>query len=145
MDAKPIRLSTARNIAFGYREETKKELDKMVSQGIIKPVGDKATEWCSPMIVVQKPGGDIRICVDLSKPNEFIKRPTHPGASRKRLFWTIRCIRNIFQPWLLLKDIGKYFLQKNFKSCKHSSHHGEGINTSQHLWDLVQLETSIIC
>ena len=43
-DAKPIRLSTARNIAFGYREQTKKELDKMVSQGIIKPVGDKATE-----------------------------------------------------------------------------------------------------
>ena len=42
-DAKPIRLSTARNIAFGYREETKKELDKMVSQGIIKVVGDKAT------------------------------------------------------------------------------------------------------
>ena len=24
-DANPIRLSTARNIAFGYREETKKE------------------------------------------------------------------------------------------------------------------------
>ena len=43
-DAKPIRLSTARNIAFGYREETKKELDKMVSEEIIKPVGDKATE-----------------------------------------------------------------------------------------------------
>ena len=84
-DAKPIRLSTARNIAFGYRDQTKKELDKMVSQGIIKPVGDKATEWCSPMIVVQKPGGGIRICVDLSKLNKFVKRPTHPGASPKEV------------------------------------------------------------
>ena len=37
-DAKHIRLSTARNIAFGYREQTKNEFDKMVSQGIIKPV-----------------------------------------------------------------------------------------------------------
>ena len=55
----------------------------MVSQGIIKPVGDKATEWCSPMIVVQKLGGGIRICVDLSKLNKFVKRPTHPGASPK--------------------------------------------------------------
>ena len=43
-DAKPIRLSTARNIAFGYGEQTKKELHKMVSQELIKPVGDKATE-----------------------------------------------------------------------------------------------------
>ena len=43
-DAKPIRLSTARNIAVGYHEETKKKLDKMISQGIIQPVGDKATE-----------------------------------------------------------------------------------------------------
>ena len=62
-DAKPIRLSTARNIAFGYREETKKELDKMVSQGIIKPVGDKATDWCSPMIVVRS--GYIITCKHL--------------------------------------------------------------------------------
>ncbi len=64
-DAKPIRLFIARNIAFRYREQTKKELDKMVLQGIIKPVGDRATEWCSPMIVVQTPGGGIIICVDL--------------------------------------------------------------------------------
>ncbi len=50
-DAKTIRLSTARNIAFRYREETKTELDKMVAEGISKPVGDKSTEWCAPMIV----------------------------------------------------------------------------------------------
>ena len=57
----------------------------MVSQRIIKPVGDKATEWCSPMIVVRKPGGGIRICVDLSKLNKFVKRSTHPGASPKEV------------------------------------------------------------
>ena len=84
-DAKPIRLSTARNIAFGYRDETKKELDKMVSQGIIKPVGDKARGWCSPMIVVRMRGSGIMICVDLSKLNKFVKRPAHPGASPKEV------------------------------------------------------------
>ena len=76
-DAKPIRLSTARNIAFGYREEMKKEqLDKMVSERIIKLAGDKATEWCSAMIVVQKPGSSIRTCADLSELNKFVKIPT---------------------------------------------------------------------
>ena len=57
----------------------------MASQGIIKPVGDKATEWCSPTIVVRKPGGGIRICVDLSKLNKFVKRPTYPGTSPKEV------------------------------------------------------------
>ena len=55
----------------------------MVSQGTIKRDGDKATELCSQMTVVRKPGGGIRICVDLSKLNKFVKRPTHPGASPK--------------------------------------------------------------
>ena len=88
----------------------------MVSQGIIKPVGDKATEWCSPMIVVRKPGGGIRICVDLSKLNKFVKRPTHPGAIPKEVIKTFRLTRNIFQHWMLLKVIGKYLLQKRLKS-----------------------------
>ena len=52
-NAKSIRLSTASNIAFGYGEETKKELHKMVSQGTIKPDGDKATEWCLSIIVAK--------------------------------------------------------------------------------------------
>ena len=73
--AKHIRLSTARTMAYGYLEEAKKELDKMVSQGIIKPVGDKAIEWCTPMVVVRKPGGGIRICVDLSKLNKLVRKP----------------------------------------------------------------------
>ena len=39
-DAKPLRLSTARNMAFGYREEINKS-DKMVTHGFIKSVGKK--------------------------------------------------------------------------------------------------------
>ena len=49
-----------------------------------------------------------------------------------------------FQPWMLLKDIGKYFLQKNLRRRQHSSHLGGGINIFVHRWDLVQLETTII-
>lgn len=53
----------------------------MAAQGIFKPFRDKATDWCSPIIVVQQPGGEVKICVDLSKLNKFVKTPTHPGAS----------------------------------------------------------------
>ena len=80
-EANPIRISTCRKLAHAFREETKRELRKMVRQGVIKPVGDVATDWCHPMVVVEKPGGGIRICVDLTKLNKYVKRPTHPGPS----------------------------------------------------------------
>ena len=79
----PIILSTARNLAFATREERKIELDKMVCQGVMKPVGHKATEWYNPMVVGNTHGGGIRICVNLSKLNKYVKRPSHSGSSPK--------------------------------------------------------------
>ena len=33
---------------------------------VIKRV-DEPTEWCAPIIVVPKPSGEVRVCVDLTK------------------------------------------------------------------------------
>ena len=44
-EAVPIRVSTARKLAYALRDDTKKELDLIVQQGVIKPVGDIATTW----------------------------------------------------------------------------------------------------
>ena len=49
-EAVPIRVSTARKLAYALRDDTKKELDLMVQQGVIKPVGDVTTTWCHPMV-----------------------------------------------------------------------------------------------
>ena len=43
-DANPMQISTARKLACAFREETKKDLEKMLRQGVIKPVGDMATD-----------------------------------------------------------------------------------------------------
>ncbi len=32
------------------------------------------TDWCAPMVPVMKPNGKVRICIDLKKKNENIKR-----------------------------------------------------------------------
>ena len=58
--APPLRLPAYR-LPYAYRDRVKKELDDMLKLGIIEP---SASEWASPMVVVAKKDGALRICVD---------------------------------------------------------------------------------
>ena len=49
------------------------ELQRMEQLGVITRV-DKPTDWCAGMVVVPKPNGNVRICVDLTKLNECVHR-----------------------------------------------------------------------
>ena len=55
----------------------KAELDRMQELGVITPIQDP-TEWCAGMVVVPKPDGKVRICVDLTKLNENVCWELHP-------------------------------------------------------------------
>ena len=52
----------------------------MLEMGVIKRV-DEPTDWCVPVVVVPKPSGEVRICVDLTKLNGNIKREVYPLPS----------------------------------------------------------------
>ena len=74
--AKPFCMKAPRAIPFAYRDKLKKELDKLQQQGIIVPVTEP-TKWCVPIVVTPKKGTDcIRLCVDLSKLNCYVRRVT---------------------------------------------------------------------
>ena len=77
---KPRQSLTARAIPHAYREQAKQELDKMVNEGIIRPVSEP-TEWLSPFLVVGKPNGNVRLVVDFKDINRYILRPVHPFPS----------------------------------------------------------------
>lgn len=47
------------------REEVKRMLDDMVTQGIIRHVTQ--FQWASPIVIVRKPNGAFRICINPSK------------------------------------------------------------------------------
>ena len=49
------------------------ELKRMIKMGVIRKV-DKATEWCHPIVIVTKPSGDIKLCIDLTKLNTGVQR-----------------------------------------------------------------------
>ncbi|KAL1477271.1 hypothetical protein MTO96_035868 [Rhipicephalus appendiculatus] len=73
-------LSSPRRIRISLYEKTKPELQSMQNLGVISPV-DEPTEWCAPMVVVPKPSGDVRICVDFTELNRHVPRERHPLPS----------------------------------------------------------------
>ena len=52
-----------RRLPITMRDKVKDELSRMVKEGIIKKV-KKPTSWVNSMVVVTKPNGSIRICID---------------------------------------------------------------------------------
>jgi hypothetical protein len=48
------------------------ELQRMLRSGIITEVTE-ATDWCAPMVLVEKKNGKVRIYVDFKKLNEAVK------------------------------------------------------------------------
>lgn len=66
---KPYRIPTI------YQEEVDRQLKTMVDQGIIER---SKSPWSSPLIIVKKKGGGIRLCVDYRYLNEFTKKDKFP-------------------------------------------------------------------
>ena len=59
------------------RQKVEEELKRMEEEDVIRPVKNP-TEWCAPIVVVPKSNGKVRICVDLTKPNESVRRENFP-------------------------------------------------------------------
>jgi hypothetical protein len=64
-----------RRIPFGYREEVRNDLKTILNDGIIEKL---SSEWASPLVLVRKPSGDLRICVDYRKLNEVTAFTSYP-------------------------------------------------------------------
>lgn len=54
-------------------DKMEQKLEELVECDIIEPV-EGPTPWVSPVLMVPKPSGDIRLCVDMRKANKAIVR-----------------------------------------------------------------------
>ena len=74
---KPV-AQPVRRIPFGVREKVERKLDELLESGIIEEVPEGPTGWISPLVVVPKSDGDVRICVDMRRANQAIIRERQP-------------------------------------------------------------------
>ena len=65
-DAKPVQQRRYR-LNPNYAVKVKEEIDKVLKVGFIRPV--KKATWFSPIMVITKKNGKIRVCVDYQKLN----------------------------------------------------------------------------
>ena len=64
-------------VAHSLQEPLKKELDRLVQEDIIVPLGtDKPSEWCNSFVCIPKPNGKIRLCLDPTQLIKLLPTPT---------------------------------------------------------------------
>ena len=71
-----LRQQPHRWIPFHVRGDARKELERLERLDIIERV-ERPTPWISPIVVVPKKSGEVRICVDMPEANKAVKREKH--------------------------------------------------------------------
>ena len=72
----PVR-KPARKVPLALCEKFKQEIDSMVKAGILTEVTPEMStpEWLNSFVIVKKPNGNLRVCLD---PTDLNKHIIHP-------------------------------------------------------------------
>ncbi|XP_048584683.1 uncharacterized protein K02A2.6-like [Nematostella vectensis] len=66
-----------RRIPFSRRQKVADKLEELEKLGVVEKV-NSPTSWINPLVAVEKPNGDVRICLDMRQANQAILRERHP-------------------------------------------------------------------
>ena len=89
-DATPVAIQNPRGIPHKLKEKVNNELNNMHDLNVISPV-DFPTDWCSPLVVVIKKDGTIRLCIDFIRLNEAVCCERYPLPSTD---YILACLGN---------------------------------------------------
>lgn len=74
LDNTPFKIPR-RQIPFAYKEEVKSMINKYLDMGIIRP---SDSPYSSPITLVKKKNGEIRMCIDYRKLNSLTRKDAYP-------------------------------------------------------------------
>ena len=78
----------ARPVPYAPRSKFDNELDRLEREGVIHKI--EFAEWASPIVVVKKKNGDVRLCADFKVSiNKYIDQQQHPIPSPTDLLSTL--------------------------------------------------------
>ncbi|XP_051784491.1 uncharacterized protein K02A2.6-like [Erpetoichthys calabaricus] len=77
-----------RRLPFSVREAVSKELKRLEQEDIIEKTD--SSPWVSPLVVIKKKSGAIRLCVDLRGPNKAVVIDSHPLPHIEEVFTQLR-------------------------------------------------------
>ena len=72
----PVR-KPARNVPLAFCKKFKQEIDSMVKAGILAKVTPEMSmpEWLNSFVIMKKPNGNLRVCLDPTNLNKYIIHP----------------------------------------------------------------------
>ncbi len=95
-----------RRIPFHMRKAVAKELINLEEQGIIEKV-EGPTPWVSPLVIIPKKNGEVRLCIDMRRANKAINHRRHPSPTVDDLVHNLNGAK-FSQNWICDKVIIKY-------------------------------------
>ena len=114
--AEPIR-EKAYSLPHAMRGTLDKEIDNMLSMGIIEPL---SAAYASPVVMVKKPDGSTRVCIDYRKLNSVTVFDPEPMPTAEEIFAKLAGIASS-RSLTLAKVIGKFPYMKMIETLQHSS------------------------
>ena len=82
---RPIR-QAPRRLPYHQKAEVQEEVKKLTQAGV---VSESQSPWSSPIVVVRKKTGEIRLCVDYRKLNDVTRKDAHPLPRIEDMFDTL--------------------------------------------------------
>ena len=79
-----------RRTPFNLRNKVDEKVKELIDLDVIEPV-EGPTPWVNPVVIVPKPDGEIRLCIDMRQANKAIVRGRYPiptPHSRSSQSWT---------------------------------------------------------
>ena len=111
---KPV-FQPLRRVPIPLEAAVDKKIEELLARDIIETKSGPTT-WVSPLVIVGKSNGDVRLCLDLRRVNEAVLREQHPMACVDE--YLARLGRNAFRSKM---DINLYVtdLLKKYSNYSH--------------------------